>query len=72
VTNGATADTTLFGSLFTVRLDNTKCNIYQVDQISMDEDGLVEIEASHFPCDDNLRSMIVQDVLDESRFVVVD
>jgi hypothetical protein len=72
VTNGATTDTTLFGSLFTVRLDNTKCNIYQVDQISMDEDGLVEIEASHFPCDNNLRSMIVQDVLDESRFVVVD
>ena len=38
----------------------------------MDEEGLVQIEASHFPCDNSLRSLIVQDVLDASRFTVLD
>lgn len=72
ITNGVTTDTTLFNSLFTVRNDNTTCNIYQVDQITMDEEGLVEIQASYFPCDNNLRSLIVQDVLDTSRFEILD
>jgi hypothetical protein len=72
VTDGRTTDSTLFNALFTVRSDITACNIYQVDQITMDEDGLVEIQASHFPCDSQLRSLIVQDVLDESRFEVLD
>ena len=72
ITNGVTTDGTLFNSLFTVRDDNTTCNIYQVDQITMDEEGLVQIEASHFPCDNSLRSLIVQDVLDASRFTVLD
>jgi hypothetical protein len=72
ITNGVTTDTTLFGALFTVRSDNTKCNIYQVEQITMDQDGLVQIEATHFPCDDQVRSLIVQDVLDESRFTVLE
>jgi hypothetical protein len=72
VTNGATSDSSLFNSLFTVRTENTNCNIYQVDQLSMNEDGLVDVEASHFPCDENLRSLIVQDVLDPSRFEILD
>ncbi len=72
VTDGRTTDSTLFNALFTVRSDITACNIYQVDQITMDEDGLVEIQASHFPCDSQLRSLVVQDVLDESRFEVLD
>jgi hypothetical protein len=72
ITNGITTDTTLFNSLFTIRNDNTTCNIYQVDQITMDEEGLVEIQASHFPCDNSLRSLIVQDVLDTSLFEVID
>lgn len=72
VTNGTVSDASLFNSLFTVRSESANCNIYQVDQISMDEDGLVEIQASHFPCDDSLRSLIVQDVLDPGRFTVID
>jgi hypothetical protein len=72
VTNGTTSDRSLFGALFTVRSSVTNCNIYQVEQISMDEDGLVEVQATHFPCDSNLRSIIVQDVLDASRFTVID
>ena len=72
VINGVTTDASLFGSLFTVRSDQVNCNIYQVEQITMDEDGLVEVQASHFPCDQNLRSLIVQDVLDPSRFEILD
>ena len=72
VTNGVTIDATLFNSLFTVRNNTANCNIYQVDQITMDEDGLVDIQASHFPCDSSLRSLIVQDVLDPARYTVLD
>lgn len=72
VVNGVTNDASLFGSLFTVRSEATACNIYQVEQITMDQDGLVEVEASHFPCDESLRSLIVQDVLDPSRFEILD
>ena len=72
VSGGKVSDASLFGALFTVRSEAANCNIYQVDQITMDEDGLVEVQASHFPCDDSLRSLIVQDVLDASRFEVLD
>jgi plastocyanin len=72
VVNNQTTDASLFNSLFTVRSEATNCNIYQVDQLTMDEDGLVEVQASDFPCDSQLRSLIVQDVLDESRFEVLD
>ena len=70
INNGQTTDTTLFGSLFTVKDEQTTCNIYQVDQLTMDEDGLVEIIASHFPCDAERRSLIVQDVLNENLFSI--
>ena len=70
IVDGQTSDTTLFSALFTVKDEQTTCNIYQVDQLTMDEDGLVEIIASHFPCDGERRSLIVQDVLNEALFSI--
>lgn len=72
INNGTTTDPSLFNSLFTVVSNQANANVYQVDQISMDEEGLVEIQASEFPCDANLRSIIVQDVLNPSRFTILD
>lgn len=72
VANGQTTDTTLFGALFSVKDEQTTCNIYQVDQLTMNEDGLVDVLASHFPCDAERRSLIVQDVLNENLFEVLD
>ena len=72
ITSGQTSDTSLFGALFSVKDTQTTCNVYQVDQLTMDEDGLVEILASHFPCDNQHRSLIVQDVLNESLFDILD
>lgn len=72
VTNGQTSDTSLFGALFSVKDTQTTCNIYQVDQLTLDEDGLVEILASYFPCDSQHRSLIVQDVLNESLFDILE
>lgn len=75
VTNGVTSDSSLYNSLFTVKADTANDagqSVYQVTQITMDEDGLVEIQATHHPCDSLLRSRIVQDVLDTSLFTVLD
>jgi hypothetical protein len=72
ITNGQTSDESLFGALFSVKDTQTTCNVYQVDQLTMDADGLAEILASHFPCDSQHRSLIVQDVLNESLFDILE
>lgn len=75
VSGGITTDSSLFGSLFTIQTSDAAGpgqSVYQVDQLTMDEGGLVEIQATQHPCDSSLHSLIVQDVLDPALFIVTD
>lgn len=69
VSNGATSQSQLFGSVFTTSNVNTNSNVYMIEQLTLDEDGMVEIMASEFPTDGGYSSRIAQDVTSASAFV---
>jgi hypothetical protein len=72
IDGGRTTDTTLFNSLFTVKSTSTTETVYQVEEVGLTEDGLVEVTASHHPLTSTGGSLIVADVFDESRFTIVE
>lgn len=68
VSNGTTTQSAFYGSVFTVTNSSTQSNVYVIEQLSFDENGMVEIAASEFPTDSSLRSVIAQDVLSTTAF----
>lgn len=49
VTNGSTSDTALYGSVFSVIQSSVYTSTYVVEQVELDEEGLVSISASEYP-----------------------
>jgi len=76
IADGQVADPDLVGALFNVpkaaNPTTPRHGVYLVEEISLTEEGLVDITASHFPVDAAGASTIVADVLDRSRFKEVD
>lgn len=79
IKDGHATDPALFGMVFSSLVPRPAQNIYLVEQLDLNDDGMVEITASHFPRgEDNRRSIIAMDVLDEPlpdgtpRFTYVD
>ena len=70
IINGKVQESALYGTLFTVKDTTVSQNIYMVEQLTLTEDNTVEITATEFPCDDSGSSLIAQDVLASSKFVV--
>lgn len=68
ISNGATTQSALFGSVFTVTTATTSNNVYMIEQLSLDENGMVDIVASEFPTDGGYRSRIAMDVLSSTAF----
>ena len=68
VSGGKVAESTFWNSLFTVREITISQNVYMVEQLTLDEDGNVQITASEFPCDERLSSLIAQDVTTNGRY----
>jgi len=71
IVNGVATDPTLAGVVFSVPL-TTEGNaaVFQVEQLTLTEEGLVDVVAVEHPCDDQLRSLIVQDMLDDQLWYV--
>ena len=69
INNGVFADPVVWNSVFTVATANTSSNVYLVEQLSLDGEGMVEIVASEFPCDPNLISQIARDLTTPSTFI---
>jgi hypothetical protein len=69
VANGAATDPAWSGVIFSVKNTTVKEHVYLVEQLTLDEDGLVEINASYFPTDETGRSLIADDLLHLDRFV---
>ena len=70
VSNGTTSQSEFYGSIFTVTTASTSTNTYIVEQLTLNEEGLVEVLASHFPTDSSYRSVIAADLVSASAFVV--
>jgi hypothetical protein len=49
--------------VFSVRSAGKRDNCYMVESVTLDEDGMAEIMASHFPLDDGGRSVIALEIM---------
>jgi hypothetical protein len=71
IENGKATDPDQVGSIFTLRQTAIQENVYLVEQLTLNEEGLVELTASHFPVDTDGVSMITKDVFSDSAFVTL-
>jgi hypothetical protein len=62
----------LYGCLFTLVSLQVSAGVYQVEQLTLDEDGLVNISAVHVPVDPTGASIVAKDVLTEGNFRVLE
>ena len=69
VVAGKATNNALAGVVFTVRSDSVESHVYLVEQLTINEDMLVDISASYFPTDDQGRSLIAQDLINTDQFV---
>jgi hypothetical protein len=69
ISGGIVRDATFYSIIFTLIESNISQNIYMVEQLTLDEDGTVQISASEFPCNENLASIVAADVLSDSLYI---
>lgn len=70
VANGRAVESSLWGAIFTVRSVSISSNVYMVEQLTLNEDGLVQIAATEFPCNSADNSLIALDLVSDGGFVV--
>jgi hypothetical protein len=72
IANNAVTDSTLYGCLFTLLSSTANTGMYQVEQLTLDEDGLVSVSAVEVPVDSTGASIVAKDVLNEAAFRVLE
>jgi hypothetical protein len=72
IQNNAVTDSAFRGCLFTLLSLQTSASVYQVEQLTLDEDGLVNISAVEVPVDSTGVSIVAKDVLTEANFRVLE
>jgi hypothetical protein len=72
VVNGRVEDKTLAFSLFAIPLAQRRLGVYMVEELSLGDNGMVDVKASHHPVDVGGRSKIVLDLLSTDSFSLVD
>lgn len=68
VAKGKAVEPDLYDSLFTVSSTTTSSNVYMVEQLTLGEDGMVDVVATEFPATSTFNSLIASDVLDDAAF----
>lgn len=68
VAGGKAVQTALWNSIFTINNVSTSSNVYMVEQLTLNEDGLVEIAATEFPCTSTDNSLIALDLTSGGGF----
>ena len=66
------SDSTYHGSLFTLLSGSTDYSVYQIEQLTLEQDGLVSISAVEVPTDASGVSIVAKDVLTESNFTILE
>lgn len=69
VSKGKAVESVLWNSIFTINNASTSSNVYMVEQLTLNEDGLVEIAATEFPCTSTDNSLIALDLVSSGSFV---
>lgn len=70
VAGNAVTDSTLYNSIFTLLAPKVSEGVYQIEQLTLNEDGLVEISAVHVPTDGSMASIVAKDVKNPGLFRV--
>lgn len=68
INNNIVTDSSLYGTLFTLLSETVSKGVYQVEQLTLDEDGLVNVAAVHVPVDNTGASIVAKDVLTAANF----
>lgn len=63
IQGGVVTDSNYYGIVFSTSDPIAQSGVYFVEQLTLDQDCMVEVVASSFPCDENLVSVIARDVL---------
>ena len=72
ISGGRVTDSTVYNCLFTLLSTTVSKNVYQVEQLTLDEDGLVNVSAVEVPVDSSGASIVARDVLDDAAFRVLE
>jgi len=72
ISNNRVTTSSLYGTLFTLLSTQSNQGLYQVEQLTLDDDGLVNIAAVEVPVDSSGASIVAKDVLTESNFRVLE
>jgi hypothetical protein len=70
VAAGKVVQPALWGAIFTISNVSTSSNVYMVEQLTLNEDGLVEIAATEFPCTSTDNSLIALDLMSDGGFEI--
>ena len=68
VANGKAVEPDLYDSLFTISDTTVSSNVYMVEQLTLGEDGMVDVVATEFPTSSTFNSLMSLDVLDDAAF----
>ena len=63
IANGRVADQSLRNSLFAIPLLERRLGVYMIEELALDEEGMVQVKASHHPVNDSGVSRIALDLL---------
>lgn len=72
ISNNTVSDPSLNGTLFTLMSQQNNNSVYQVEQLTLDEDGLVNVSAVQVPVDSTGASIVAKDVLTPGNFRVTE
>ena len=72
ISGGSITEASLYGTLFTLLSETVNKGVYQVEQLTLDEDGLVNVAAVEVPVDSAGASIVARDVLTEGNFRVLE
>ena len=75
IADGRVTDESLRNSLFAIPLTQRRLGVYMVEELQLNEEGMVEVKASHHPVDEAGVSKINQDLTsrgDDDRFTLID
>ncbi len=68
ISGGKVLETALHDSLFTISDSTVSSNTYMVEQLTLGEDGMVDVMATEFPTTSTYNSKMAADVLDTSAY----
>ena len=69
VVDGKTTDSEFFGTVFSLKHSQTSQGIYQVIELSLEEEGIVTIRAIEHPTNPDLVSLVALDLINQTDFV---